>query len=120
LAASRLHLEARINKVKVVQARLLHYEWLRFVSLLSPPEDTFSSTGADPMPYMVQTMSSAALPVIKYYRKQTTSHPSHVETGKFTTDATAAYAATNGIATSAVVPGHFFSGQNKPSNATNI
>ncbi|MEG3790100.1 hypothetical protein V1318_08210 [Lysobacter sp. CCNWLW3] len=68
------------------------------------------------MPYMTQSMSSGILPVIQYYRRQSQPHVSHAESGAFTTDATAAYATANNIATNAVVPGNYRSGQGRPAN----
>ena len=66
------------------------------------------------MPYMTQSMSSGRLPVIMYYRKQSKQHASHSESGKFTTDAIAAYATANNIPTTDVVTGTYRSGQGVP------
>ncbi len=64
--------------------------------------------------YMVQSMSSGALPPKTYYRKQTSDHPSHTETGNFTQAAKQNYANFNHINIAAVVEGNFRSGQGVP------
>ncbi len=68
--------------------------------------------------YMTQKMSSGVLTAINYYRKQTQDHPSHTESGAFTTAATADYAATTGVALGAVIPGTYKSGQGVPTGGT--
>ncbi|MDM0053022.1 hypothetical protein [Variovorax sp. J22R115] len=68
--------------------------------------------------YMVQKMSSGVLPAITYYRKQSGPHPSHEESGAFTTDATNAYANTNTIAVALVEAGTYKSGQGVPTGGT--
>jgi hypothetical protein len=65
--------------------------------------------------YMTQSMSSGLFTKITYYRKQSSSHPSHVESGAFTTAAIADYATTNGIDKSAVDEGTYRSNQGVPS-----
>ncbi|NER38845.1 MAG: hypothetical protein F6J93_33645 [Oscillatoria sp. SIO1A7] len=67
--------------------------------------------------YMVQPMSSGTLPKKTYYRKQTSTHVSHDESGRFTQDAKSNYATFNHIPESKVVPGKFMSGQGKPSGS---
>ena len=67
--------------------------------------------------YMTQKMSSGVLAAITYYRKQS-AHPSHDESGTFTTDATNAYATTSGIQASQVELGTYKSGQGVPSGGT--
>lgn len=64
--------------------------------------------------YMVQKMSSGTLKAITYYRKQS-AHPSHSESGKFTTDAKKAYAKARGVKESDVEVGTYKSGQGVPS-----
>ncbi|CNK45326.1 Uncharacterised protein [Yersinia frederiksenii] len=66
--------------------------------------------------YMVQSMESGTLGKIKYYRKQTTDHPSHTETGSFTQAAISAYATSKNINASEVRKGPFMSGQPVPDN----
>lgn len=68
--------------------------------------------------YMTQCMSSGLLTKITYYRKQSNSHPSHEESGAFTTDAIADYATTNSIEKSAVEEGTYRSNQGIPSGGT--
>lgn len=48
--------------------------------------------------YMVPSMSSGALPTIVYYRKQSSAHVSHTESGRFTQDAKTHYAQRQNIA----------------------
>ena len=64
--------------------------------------------------YMTQKMSSANTTDKVYYRKQTQPHVTHVESGKFTTDAKANYAEFNHITTDDVVEGAYKSGQGIP------
>jgi hypothetical protein len=66
---------------------------------------------------MTQKMSSGVLQAVTYYRKQSQDHVSHVESGKFTTDAKNHYAAANGILASAVEAGTYKSGQGVPDGA---
>lgn len=68
------------------------------------------------MPFMTQSMSSGVLPVILYYRRQSRPHVTHAESGRFTTDATNAYATANNIAANIVVHGTYRSGQGRPAN----
>lgn len=68
--------------------------------------------------YMTQSMSSGLFTKVTYYRKQTSSHPSHAESGAFTTDAIAAYATRNNIEKSAVDEGTYRSNQGIPSGGT--
>ncbi len=63
--------------------------------------------------YMTQSMSSANTETITYYRQQS-AHPSHAESGQFTADAIANYAAFNHIEESAVVKGTYRSDQGVP------
>lgn len=65
--------------------------------------------------YMTQPMSSGKLKKITYYRKQS-AHPSHTESGKFTSDAKAAYAKKNDISESAVEVGTYKSNQGVPTS----
>lgn len=69
------------------------------------------------MPYLVQKMSSGTLPVKNYYRRQTTDHPSHDETERFTHDAKMNYAKFNHIFEEKVEVGKFLSGQSKPTGS---
>lgn len=69
---------------------------------------------------MVQSMSSGALPVITYYRRQSVPHPSHAESGAFTQAATVAYSVQNNIAVDDVVPGRYRSGQGVPQHGVQI
>jgi len=64
--------------------------------------------------YMTQSMSSGILKKITYYRKQSGSHPSHEESGKFTQDATNDYAASNNISKDLVEVGTYRSNQGIP------
>ncbi|HBS42035.1 MAG TPA: hypothetical protein DEA26_05095 [Oceanospirillales bacterium] len=64
--------------------------------------------------YMTQSMSSGILTKITYYRKQSGSHPSHAESGRFTQDAIDDYAQTNGIDESEVDEGTYRSNQGVP------
>ncbi len=64
--------------------------------------------------YMVQKMESGTHTPITYYRKQRNPHPSHGESGAFTTAAKNAYAAAVGVLVSAVVAGTYRSGQGVP------
>lgn len=66
------------------------------------------------MPYMTQKMSSGQLLAVTYYRKQISDHPSHAESGAFTTTATSAYAVANNIPVDQVVVGNYKSGQGIP------
>ena len=63
--------------------------------------------------YMTQKASSGTLPAITYYRKQS-AHPSHTESGQFTTDLKTNYANKYNIKTSAVALGTYKSGQGIP------
>ncbi|OYD88073.1 hypothetical protein CDG77_25760 [Nostoc sp. 'Peltigera membranacea cyanobiont' 213] len=68
------------------------------------------------MPYLVQKMSSGTLPPKTYYRRQTTEHSSHDETGRFTQDAKRNYAEFNHISEDQVEVGTFRSGQGIPTD----
>ncbi|MBW5812051.1 hypothetical protein H0I54_07735 [Yersinia kristensenii] len=70
--------------------------------------------------YMVQSMDSGTLGKVKYYRKQTTNHPTHKETGEFTQAAKDAYASSHNIDAEQVEVGTFMSGQPEPSNAVSV
>jgi hypothetical protein len=63
--------------------------------------------------YMTQKMSSGVLPAINYYRKQS-AHPSHGESGAFTTAAQNDYAATRNVLVATVIPAKYFSNQGIP------
>ncbi|WP_233592524.1 hypothetical protein [Erwinia psidii] len=63
---------------------------------------------------MTQSMSSGTLPRVTYYRAQSQPHVSHAESGKFTADAIAKYAADHHIAVDAVEKGSFKSNQGVP------
>jgi hypothetical protein len=63
--------------------------------------------------YMTQKMSSAALTATTYYRVQS-AHPSHGESGAFTTAATLAYATLHNILRTAVEVGTYKSNQGVP------
>lgn len=69
--------------------------------------------------YLVQKMSSGSLNPITYYRKQS-AHPSHTETGAFTSAAILAYATTNNIPVRDVEKGSYSSGQGIPTGGTCI
>lgn len=63
--------------------------------------------------YMVQNMSYKNS-TSTYFRAQTCDHPSHVESGRFTDAAKAAYANSQRISPTVVVVGKYFSGQGRP------
>jgi len=64
--------------------------------------------------YMTQTMRSGIHPSILYYRKQSSDHPSHAESGAFTQAAIADYSATYAVPLTAVEEGTYRSNQGKP------
>lgn len=64
--------------------------------------------------YMTQKMSSGTLIPITYYRKQTQPHPSHEESGAFTSAAKNNYATFNNIPESEVEEGAYKSSQGVP------
>lgn len=66
--------------------------------------------------YMVQSMSSGALSTIVYYRRQSSAHVTHAESGGFTQDAINNYAQRQHIAINQVVEGRYRSGQGRPNN----
>jgi hypothetical protein len=68
--------------------------------------------------YMVQKMSSGTLPAKTYYRKQSSAHVSHDESGKFTQDAKENYAKFNHISEDKVVEGKYESGQGVPTGGS--
>ena len=64
--------------------------------------------------YMTQKMSSAKTIPINYYRKQSTEHVSHDESGRFTEAAQANFAKFNNIGVANVEVGRFYSSQGVP------
>jgi hypothetical protein len=64
--------------------------------------------------YMTQVMSSVRCEPCNYYRKQSSEHVSHVESGKFTGDAMNNYAVFNHIPVVSVVAGRYMSEQGVP------
>jgi hypothetical protein len=69
--------------------------------------------------YMTQKMSSGTKTATTYYRQQS-AHPSHDETGRFTTDAKANYATTHGVTVDKVEVGTFKSNQGVPTGGTTV
>jgi hypothetical protein len=68
--------------------------------------------------YMTQKMSDQAQPAVTYYRKQANDHPSHAESGAFTTAAATAYATANRILFRQVELGTYKSNQGVPTGGT--
>ncbi|WP_223254583.1 hypothetical protein DUT67_10755 [Pectobacterium peruviense] len=64
--------------------------------------------------YMTQQMSNPKTITITYYRKQSSEHVSHDESGRFTKDAVDNYAKFNNLRTEEVVKGNYKSGQGVP------
>ncbi|ADO49307.1 hypothetical protein [[Enterobacter] lignolyticus] len=64
--------------------------------------------------YMTQKMSSGLHAAITYYRKQQNEHPSHAESGAFTSAAVSHYATTNNIDESDVESGKYQKCQGVP------
>jgi hypothetical protein len=64
--------------------------------------------------YMTQQMSSEKCIPITYYKKQSSEHVSHTESGAFTTAAKTNYSAFNHVAVGKVVAGAYKSGQGVP------
>ncbi|GKW01960.1 hypothetical protein EO763_11140 [Pectobacterium odoriferum] len=64
--------------------------------------------------YMTQQMSNPKTITITYYRKQSSAHVSHDESGRFTEDAVANYAQFNNLRPADVVRGNYKSGQGVP------
>lgn len=69
--------------------------------------------------YMTQPMSFGSVAKITYYRKQS-AHPSHRESGQFTTDAKAAYAHHAGVSAALVEEGTYRSNQGVPADGEEI
>lgn len=67
--------------------------------------------------YMTQAMSSGTFPKKTYYRKQSSAHPSHAESGAFTTDAKNQYVADYGVNLDTVELGTYRSNQGVPTEA---
>ena len=65
--------------------------------------------------YMVQTMRAGTHQPVTYYRKQS-HHPKHGESGRFSTDAKNAYAASVNVNVTDVEVGSYKSGQGVPSD----
>lgn len=63
--------------------------------------------------YMTQPMTAGIHSKVTYYR-QCSSHPSHTDSSRFTTDAKTAYAAKYGIPVSSVEEGKYMSNQGVP------
>jgi hypothetical protein len=63
--------------------------------------------------YMTQPMTAGMNSKVTYYR-QTSSHPSHDVTSRFTTDAKNSYAAKFGILVATVEEGKYMSNQGVP------
>jgi len=70
--------------------------------------------------YMTQAMSFGLIAKVTYYRKQSSGHPTHTESGQFTTDAKDAYAQLHGIAAALVELGTYRSNQGVPSDGEEI
>ncbi|MDX2241928.1 MAG: hypothetical protein NW224_14680 [Leptolyngbyaceae cyanobacterium bins.302] len=68
--------------------------------------------------YMTQKMSSGTLPAKTYYRKQSSAHVSHTESGNFTQAAKQNYARFNHIPEASVVEGKYMSGQGIPTEGS--
>ncbi len=64
--------------------------------------------------YMVQSMEYGTHGKIVYYRKQSSGHVSHTESGRFTQDAKAAYALAKGVTADLVEEGSYRSNQGVP------
>lgn len=64
--------------------------------------------------YMTQKMSSGILAAVTYYRKQKNEHPSHDESGAFTSAAVRHYAGANNIEESEVEQGKYQKCQGVP------
>jgi hypothetical protein len=66
--------------------------------------------------YMTQKMSNAKCIPITYYRRQTQSHVTHMESGAFTQAAQQNYATFNALQVDEVEVGTFKSGQGVPTS----